>query len=260
MAGWELLKTSSSSISFPISDSFHLGRILELKRPSISQNPLHLTGTRVRVLFEDEEIIVVEKPAGLLTIATEREKRNTLYALLYEYVKRKQTPGRIFIVHRLDREASGLLVFAKTEASKRELQRQFREHTAGRTYVAVLQGRVNGNRHTLKSYLAENAIHRSYSTTNRTKAKWAVTHVVVIRRSSCWTLVEVRLETGRKHQIRAHLAEQGHPVVGDQVYGSSSNPIRRLALHAVKLMFKHPLTGKSMEFRSPPPASFASLV
>lgn len=203
---------------------------------------------------------MVEKPEGLLTIATDREKRRTLYALLFDHVKSQQPPGKVFIVHRLDREASGLLVFAKSEVSKRHLQQQFKEHTAGRTYVAVTEGRVVWHQRTLQSYLAENAIHRCYSTHDRAKGKWAVTHVKVLRRSSHRTLVEVRLETGRKHQIRVHLSDQGHPIVGDRAYGSASNPIRRLALHAAKLSFKHPRTGKSMDFHSPLPASLSSLV
>jgi 23S rRNA pseudouridine1911/1915/1917 synthase len=219
-----------------------------------------LDSTHVKILFEDQHLIVVEKPAGLLTVATTKEKRRTIYALLFGHLKSKQVPERLFIVHRLDREASGLLVFAKSEAVKHDLQRQFKEHTAGRTYVAVTERRMNQDHYTIQSFLAENAIHRCYSTPDRHKGKWAVTHVKVLSRSSRQTLVEVRLETGRKHQIRVHLAEHGHPVVGDKAYGSGSNPIRRLALHAVQLAFKHPHSGKVMKFHSQPPASFATLV
>ncbi len=179
---------------------------------------------------------------------------------MFEHVKRRQPPEKIFIVHRLDREASGLLVFAKSQAAKHHLQQQFKEHSAGRTYVAITERRLAQDRCTIQSYLAENAIHRCYSTPDRTKGKWAVTHVNVLKRSAHRTLVEVRLETGRKHQIRVHLAEQGHPIVGDRAYGSSTNPIHRLALHAVKLVFRHPRTGKQMEFVSPPPVVFSSLV
>jgi 23S rRNA pseudouridine1911/1915/1917 synthase len=231
-----------------------------VKPPSSFHQHRSLGSTCVKVLFEDSEIIVVEKPAGLLTIATDKEKRHTLYALLFEHVKSKRRPEKLFIVHRLDREASGLLVFAKSEAAKYYLQQQFKEHCAGRTYVAVTERRMPQDQCTIRSYLAENAIHRCYSTPDRKKGKLAVTHVKVLKRSSRRTLLEVRLETGRKHQIRVHLAEQGCPIVGDQAYGSPSNPIRRLALHAEKLVFKHPHTGKLMEFNSEPPASFASLV
>jgi 23S rRNA pseudouridine1911/1915/1917 synthase len=214
----------------------------------------------VQILFEDRDIIVVEKPEGLLTIATDTEKSRTLYARLFAHVKSKHPPEMLFIVHRLDREASGLLVFAKSETAKHQLQLQFKEHTAGRTYLAITERRMARNSCKIESFLAENRIHRCYSTPDRSKGKQAVTHVQVLKRSPHRTLVEVRLETGRKHQIRVHLAEQGHPIVGDQAYGSLSNPIRRLALHATKLAFKHPRTGRPLEFVSPPPVIFASLI
>jgi 23S rRNA pseudouridine1911/1915/1917 synthase len=231
-----------------------------VKPPSSIHQHRSLRSTHVNVLFEDSEIIVVEKPAGLLTIATDKEKRRTVYAFLFEHVKRKPRPEKLFIVHRLDREASGLLVFAKSEAAKYYLQQQFKEHCAGRAYMAVTEHRMTQDQCTIRSYLAENVIHRCYSTRDGRKGKLAITHVKVLKRSSRRTLVEVRLETGRKHQIRAHLSEKGYPIVGDHAYGSASNPIRHLALHAVKLVFKHPHTGKLMEFVSPPPKSFASLV
>ena len=202
----------------------------------------------------------MDKPAGVLTIATDREKQNTMYALLFDYVKSQRGPEKLFIVHRLDREASGLLVFAKSETTKFYLQDQFKEHSAGRSYMAVTERRMVKDEFTLKSYLAENAIHRCYSTPDQARGKLAITHVKVLKRSSGRTLVEVRLETGRKHQIRVHLSEQGHPIVGDRDYGSRTNPIQRLALHAVKLAFKHPVTGKVMEFYSPLPAPFSTLL
>jgi 23S rRNA pseudouridine1911/1915/1917 synthase len=166
----------------------------------------------------------------------------------------------LFIVHRLDREASGLLVFAKSEISKRQLQQQFKDHSAGRTYLAIAEGRLVRNQQTIESYLAENRMHRCYSTQDHRKGKRAVTQIKVLKRSAHLTLADVQLETGRKHQIRVHLAEQGHPIVGDQAYGSRTNPIRRLALHAAKLAFKHPRTGKLLEFVSQPPGLFGSLI
>ena len=217
-------------------------------------------GRSVQIIFEDKDIIVVDKPEGLLTIATDKEKTRTLYAYLFEHVKSKKPPEMLFIVHRLDREASGLLVFAKSEISKRQLQQQFKEHNAGRTYLAITEGQLVRNQQTIESYLAENRMHRCYSTQDRSKGKRAITHVRVLKRAAHRTLAEVQLETGRKHQIRVHLAEQGHPIVGDQAYGSRTNPIRRLALHAAKLAFKHPRTGKSLEFVSQPPGVFGSLM
>ena len=214
---------------------------------------------RIPVVFEDESILIIDKPAGLLTMSTATESTKTAYAALRSYLNRKKPPEKLFIVHRLDREASGLLVFAKTLEAKQRLQEQFKNHTAGRRYIAVVEGRVNDPQFTVRSYLAENAAYRVYSTQNRKAGKLAVTHVRVLKAASKATLLEVRLETGRKHQIRVHLAERGHPIVGDKVYGGRQNPIRRLALHGGHLDFAHPVTGARMSFDSPWPKVFSSL-
>ena len=230
------------------------------KKTSVTRGPRAGSRAGVQILFEDADILVVEKPAGLLTIATEREKRRTLYALLADHVRGRRGRAGLYIVHRLDREASGLLVFARSKAAQEDLQGQFKVHSAVRTYVVVTEGRMAQDAYTLQSYLAENAAYRCYSTPDPAKGRWAVTHVKVLRRSSRRTLVEAHLETGRKHQIRVHLTDLGHPIVGDRVYGGPGDPIRRLALHAVCLAFTHPRTGNPLEFHSPPPASFKKLV
>jgi 23S rRNA pseudouridine1911/1915/1917 synthase len=213
----------------------------------------------IRIVFEDETIIVVDKPPGLLTIATETEREKTIYAWLRRRVNQKTPAERIFIVHRLDREASGLLVFAKTIEAKERLQEQFKSHSAGRRYCAVVDGRVEENDFSIRSYLAENVAYRVYSSRKKGVGKLAITHVHVVRRNPKNTVLEVRLETGRKHQIRVHLAERGHPIVGDKIYGSGANPIRRLALHGERLSFVHPRTGKRLEFESKYPKSFDAI-
>jgi 23S rRNA pseudouridine1911/1915/1917 synthase len=213
---------------------------------------------RIKIIFEDESVIVVDKPPGLLTMATDKERSKTVYAILRAYANSKKPEERIFIVHRLDREASGLLVFAKTIEAKEGLQDQFKDHTAGRQYVAVVEGRVGTDQFTIRSYLAENAALHVYSTRKSGAGKLAVTHVRVLKRNAKTTLVEVRLETGRKHQIRVHLAERGHPIVGDKAYGRT-NPIRRLALHGAHLAFRHPRTSKLMRFDSRYPKVFEAL-
>lgn len=216
---------------------------------------------KLEIVYEDDSVLVMDKPAGLLTIATATEKAKTAYALLRAYVNNKRRPEKLFIVHRLDREASGLLVFAKTVESKERLQSQFKEHSAGRRYVCVVEGRVKEEAFTIRSYLAENAAYRVYSTPNRNIGKLAVTHVKVLKRTPRTTVLEVHLETGRKHQIRVHLAERGHAIVGDKTYGSgaNANPIRRLALHAVQLDFRHPITGEQMSLHSRYPKAFDRL-
>lgn len=234
--------------------------ILDAQATKSDRQDLKKSKIQVKILFEDPDVIVAEKPAGLLTISTSKEKRQTAYAQLYDHVKNKARREKLFIVHRLDRDASGLLVFAKSESAKFYLQQQFKDHRAGRTYVAVTERRITRDQFTIRSYLAENSIHRCYSTPDPARGKLAITHVKVMKRSACRTRVEVRLETGRKHQIRVHLAEAGYPLVGDQTYGSSRNPFHRLALHAAGLAFEHPRTREVMVFHSRPPASFAALV
>jgi 23S rRNA pseudouridine1911/1915/1917 synthase len=213
---------------------------------------------QIKIVFEDDSVIVVDKPPGLLTMATERERLKTVYALLRAYANSKRPEEKIFIVHRLDREASGLLVFAKTIEAKEGLQDQFKDHSAGRRYVVVVEGRVPEDEFTIRSYLAENAALRVYSTRKKGVGKLAITHVRVLKRNATTTMIEAQLETGRKHQIRVHLAERGHAIVGDKSYGRT-NPIRRLALHGAKLSFRHPMTGKRMEFESRYPKVFDGL-
>jgi len=214
---------------------------------------------RIQIVFEDQHVIVVDKPAGLLTMATDAERSRTVYAALRAYLNSKKRRETLFIVHRLDREASGLLVFAKTPQAKEKLQDQFKDHSAGRRYVVVVEGGVKADDFTIRSYLTENAAYRVYSTHNKKIGKLAITHVRVLKRNAKTTVLEVRLETGRKHQIRVHLAESGHPVVGDKNYGTGWNPIRRLALHGAHLQFKHPKTGKLMTFHATSPRAFDAL-
>lgn len=211
---------------------------------------------RIRIVFEDDSLIVVDKPAGLLTMATESERSKTVYAALREYANNKKPREKIFIVHRLDREASGLLVFAKTVHAKEHLQDQFKMHTAGRVYVAVVEGQVHPDTFVIRSNLAQNAAFRVYSTRQSRMTKLAITHVHVLKRKPKTTFVELQLETGRKHQIRVQLAERGHPIVGDKNYGSRSNPLHRLALHAIRLEFQHPKSMKLIRLESAYPKPF----
>jgi len=206
-----------------------------------------------RVVYEDADLLVADKPAGLLTIATATEKRRTLYAQLYERLHRRRPAERVFIVHRLDRDVSGLIVFAKTPAAQEALQAQFRARSAGRTYLARVEGTVREDEFSVRTLLAESAVHRVYVTEDSRRGKAAVTHVRVRARRAGTTSVEIRLETGRKHQIRAHLAHVGHPIVGDRRYGADPTGPTRLALHAVRLRFRHPRTGAWLEFESPAP-------
>ena len=211
------------------------------------------------ILHEDDDLIVVVKSHGLLTVATEREKETTMQAYLNDYLKQKGE-GRIHVVHRLDRETSGVLVFAKNFETREALKEQFAAHDVDRVYVALIQGAIDPPRGTIRSHLRERRDLRMESVREHPDAKLAITHYRTIETKNGYSMLEVTLETGRKNQIRAHLSEAGHPVVGDRLYGSSDNPIGRLGLHAKLLGFDHPKTGKHVVFTAPVPVAFRKLL
>ncbi len=213
----------------------------------------------LRLVHEDDDVLVVEKPPGLLTIATERERERTAYRALAEYVAGQPERRRLFIVHRLDRETSGLLVFAKSALAKRRLQEQFERRTVDRHYVAVVEGRVKEPVGTLRSRLREDATLVVRRARGR-DGKEAITDYAVVEHRRTATVVELRLVTGRRGQIRAQLAALGHPIVGDVRYGSRRDPIRRLCLHATRLAFAHPRDGRRVRFETAPPAAFARVM
>jgi 23S rRNA pseudouridine1911/1915/1917 synthase len=213
----------------------------------------------LRIVHEDRDVIVADKPAGLLTIATECERRRTAYAHLMDHARARRPPGRVFIVHRLDRLASGLLVFATTPAAKQALQSQFRAHTTERTYLAVVEGTVTRGEGTIRTRLSDDQPGPVRETRDPARGRPAVTHWRVLRRGVRHTLLEVRLETGRRNQIRVHLAGLGHPIAGDPMYGGETDPFRRLALHAHVLAFDHPRSGERLRFVSPAPTAFSRL-
>ena len=211
------------------------------------------------LVHEDDDVIVVDKPAGLLTIATERERTRTAYVHLMAHARARRPPARIFVVHRLDREASGLLVFATSPGAKTALQAQFAAHTVERTYLAVVEGRPAETAGTIAGRLLDDGPGPVRATTKPGRGRAAVTRWRVFRAGERYSLLEVHLETGRRNQIRVHLAGIGHPLAGDAAYGGRTDPLRRLALHAHVLGFDHPRTGERLRFVSPAPAAFATL-
>lgn len=208
----------------------------------------------LRLVHEDDDLLVVDKPAGLLTIATERERHRTAYRMLAEYVAAQAAGRRLFIVHRLDRETSGLLVFAKSSAAKRALQAQFAARTVERVYVAVVEGRVAPATGTLRARVAEDPRTLRVHTSHR--GREAVTRYRVLEPRARSTVLELTLETGRRGQIRAQLAALGHPIVGDAAFGSRQDPLRRVCLHAARLGFVDG-EGRPRRFESPAPGDFA---
>lgn len=213
----------------------------------------------LKIVYEDPYIIVVEKASGLLTIATAKEKERTAHAYLNEYVRQGNRNGRVYIVHRLDRDTSGLLVFAKDEKTKKKLQDNWNDIVKDRRYVAVLSGEMEKDEGVVTSWLLENKMYVTYSSPLKNNGDKAVTRYRTIKRANGYSLVELKLETGRKNQIRVHMNDLKHPVVGDEKYGDRSNPIGRLALHAFKLSFYHPVSGRLMDFETPYPAEFKKL-
>lgn len=245
----------------------------------------------LKIVFEDDWLIVVEKPSGLLTMATDKGREITAYSMLYDYVceealqnstarghgkgvrgKSAQEQPRIFIVHRLDRDTSGLLVFAKDEETKRELMDNWEEAVQERKYVAILEGQIADSEGYIETWMYENQkslmVHcydmRPGDTPQkppRKDWKYASSHCRKVRELSIdgksYTEVEFNLETGRRNQIRVHSQHIGHPIAGDKKYGAQTNPFGRLALHAQGLAFIHPWTGKIMRFSAKLPKSLA---
>lgn len=210
------------------------------------------------ILHEDNDVIVVLKAHGLLTVATERERDTTAQAYLNVYLGQKKGEERIQVVHRLDRETSGVLIFAKNAYAREQLKEQFAAHTTERVYIAIVEGVMNPEAGTFRSFLRERRDLKmeSVDIDSHPEAKHAITHYRTIESNGRYSMLEVMLETGRKNQIRTHLSEAGHPVLGDRMYGSEVNPIGRLALHAKLLGFDHPVTRKHMVFTAPVPKAF----
>lgn len=209
----------------------------------------------IAILHEDRDVIVILKSHGLLTVATEREREATAQAYLNEYLG-SAGEERIQVVHRLDRDTSGVLVFAKNFFARERLKEQFMIHSVERIYVAIIEGAIEPSEGTIESNLLEQRDLKMLSVDAHPDAKHAVTHYRTIETKNAFSMIEVTLETGRKNQIRAHLSEAGHPVAGDKMYGAKTNPLGRLGLHAKLLGFDHPTTGKHLVFTAALPKPF----
>ncbi len=212
--------------------------------------------TGLRILHEDEAIIVIHKDAGLLSVASAQEQEVTAYRQLTAHVRREHPYNRIFVLHRLDRDTSGVMMFAKSEAIQQEMQQAWKEVVYERTYIALVEGQVKKAEGTITSWLKESKTLKMYSSPYPNDGQHAVTHYKRLQTNRHFSLLEVRLETGRKNQIRVHMEDIGHPIVGDKKYGSKSKSIGRLGLHAQVLSFIHPVTGVLLRFESDIPKSF----
>lgn len=233
------------------------GDVVEVvPKPKAKEKTSGRLGGGVNIVYEDDEVLAVEKPAGMLTIATDRGGEDTLYDRLFEREKAERRSGRIFIVHRLDRPTSGVMLFAKNEAAKERLQKAFAAKKVERIYHVLVEGRVEEDSGTVSERLSESTSLQVYVTPSEKHGKEAITHWRVLTRGDAYSLLEVTLGTGRRHQIRVHMAHLGHPVVGDAEHGAVSDPLRRLGLHAYRLVFPHPTTGDKVRVVSKAPPTF----
>ena len=211
------------------------------------------------ILYEDEELLAIDKPAGLLSMAAEGETERTAYHLVTDYMKAGRPAGRVFIVHRLDRETSGVLLFAKNPEMKRLLQDQWEELVSLRGYVAVVEGAPQPPEGQMVSWLRQTKTLLVYSGRGPGDGKRAVTNYKTIQSSGTYSLLDISLETGRKNQIRVHMKDLGTPVTGDKKYGARNNPLGRVGLHAGQLTLIHPRTGAQISLTSRLPQGFLKI-
>ena len=215
---------------------------------------------RIKLVYEDNDIIVINKGSGILSVSTDNVKDGTAYSILRDYLKKKDPRLMLFVVHRLDRDTSGLMMFAKNVEAKEAMQHHWNNMVLGRRYVAVVEGKVEQEEGVVKSYLAETSQFEVYSTQNPDEGQLAITRFKRLQCNNGYSLMELSLDTGRKNQIRVHMKDLGHPIVGDRKYGAKASPIHRLGLHARTLHFAHPVTKKEMLFETPIPSRFLSLL
>ncbi len=226
----------------------------------ISNSAIHKkTRSNLPIIYEDNDLIVINKPSGLLSVPSDNEKGSTAYRMVFDYVQQKDKHNRIYIVHRLDEDTSGVLMFAKSERIRDAFTSgdTWNNIVSKRGYYAIVEGKMEKPSGTLKSWLKKNAQNMMYSSKKPGDGQLAVTHYRVIKENDNYSLLDVNIDTGRKNQIRVQLGESGHYIIGDDKYGEPSNPIKRLGLHAYCLELINPLTNKKMKFTAPIPKEFS---
>lgn len=223
-----------------------------------SRKEKKLTG--LKIIFEDDDLIVIDKEVGFLSVSTDKEKQRTVYGVLNEYVKRRNKNSRIFVLHRLDREISGLMIFAKSAELQEMFQRNWGLLVQKFVYTGVVEGKLRENKGTVVSWLTENKNFVMFASSTDNGGLEAITHYHAVKTIGRYTMVDFELETRRKNQLRVQMQSIGHPIVGDKKYGASNNPIKRIALHAKEIVLKHPTTGEILEFKTTLPKMMQQLV
>ena len=215
---------------------------------------------KLKIIYEDEYIIVVDKAEGLLAVATEKNEESTAFRVIMNYLKKQSLKNRLYVVHRIDRETSGVLLFAKQKETQLILQENWHRDVHERIYYAMVEGRVEKEQDSIVSWLTEDwKSKKVYSSFQDNGGQKSITHYQVVKRSEKFSLLKIELETGRKNQIRVHMQNIGHPIVGDKKYGSLVSPIGRIGLHAAVLGLRHPVTGKPIRFESEIPQKIKNL-
>lgn len=221
---------------------------------------IELSHPKLRIIFEDDSLIVVEKKEGLLTVSTGKSDETTAFSILKNHVKKSSPQNRIYVVHRLDRETSGVIMFAKNKEVQLILQENWHRIVTRRIYVALVEGKVEKEQDTIVTWLTENEKSlKIHSSDTDNGGQQAITHYRCIKSNENYSLLEIELETGRKNQIRVHLQGIGHPIAGDKKYGAGISPISRLGLHARLLAFYHPISTEIVSFETPVPRNFLKL-
>lgn len=236
----------------------HDYKIYKGNRVSINYN-VDRSDNNLDIIFEDNNIIVINKPSGLLTIANNKEKEKTAYHMVREYLNKKKKGSKVFIIHRLDKDTSGIVMFAKNPTIQKLLQYNWDNQVLCREYIAIVEGVLDKKTSTIKNYLKENSTTKVYSTNDKATGKLAITTYKVLKENKKYSLLQVNLKTGRKNQIRVHMSELGNPIIGDKKYGSKINIINRLGLHASYLEVINPITNNVMKFKSKAPRKFDNL-
>ena len=231
----------------------------EMVRISRHKRSTELINKYIKIIYEDKDIIVIEKQAGILSMASS-PNQFCVKTILDEYFRKRHFKCTAHVVHRLDRETSGLMIYAKSIEMEQILEHDWHDIVYDRRYVAVLCGQMEQEGGTIHSWLKDNKAFITYSSPTDNGGKEAITHYHLLQKNKDYSLVEMRLETGRKNQIRVHMKDLGFPVAGDTKYGNGRNPIGRLALHAYRLNFYHPRTGEPLTFETPFPTSFKKLL
>ena len=230
----------------------HPGMTVQISK---SHNKKEFKSQLIKLVYEDAYLIVIEKREGIPAVANDKKRERTVFSILDEYVKRSSKQQRIYGVHRLDREASGLMIFAKDERTKKNLQDNWERVVKERTFVAVVEGEMEKTHGVVSSWLVDGQVYTAETITNYSPDK-AITHYTTIKRTNGYSLLELELGYGRKEQIRTHMQALNHPIIGD----TQKSPIKRLAMHGFRLKFAHPVTGELLDFEIPYPMNFRKLL